>query len=85
MNKVCLNHGVKIPVFRVFSGFYFIVFGLNKKIYSLNLHTKAKYGNIWTRTNSEYIPFSYSEVVGNKTKGTISKRVLQENKAHQIF
>ena len=61
MNKVSLNHGVKIPVFRVFSGFYFIVFELNKNIYSLNLHTKAKYGNIWTRTDSEYILFSYSK------------------------
>ena len=25
------------------------------------------------------------EIVGNKAKGRISKRVFQENKAHQIF
>ena len=36
-------------------------------------------------TKSQFICGQYSQVVGNKTKGRISKRVFQENKARQIF
>ena len=35
----------------------------------------------WSETRSDY----YHEIVSNKAKGRISKLVLQENKAHQIF
>ena len=35
----------------------------------------------WSETRSGY----YHEIVSNKAKGRISKRVFHENKAHQIF
>ena len=41
----------------VFSGPYFLVFGLNTEIYSIN-STQSKYRKIWTKKNSVFGHFS---------------------------
>ena len=45
---------------------------------------------LWTRTSVVFVGKTNSnarwkQIVGNKAKGRISKRVLQENKTRQIF
>ena len=37
------------------------------------------------KQREKQLPYSHSQFVGNKAKGRISKQVLQENKACQIF
>ena len=39
--------------YRVFSGPYFALFGLNTTIYSVNLRTQSKYGEIRTINNPQ--------------------------------
>ena len=48
----------------VFSGPYFTVFGLNTKIYCVNLPVQSKYRKIWTRKNSVFGQFSRSDEIG---------------------
>ena len=47
----------------VFSGPYFPVFGLNTKIYSVNLCIQSAYRKIRTRKNSVFGRFSRSEII----------------------
>ena len=42
----------KLSKYEVFSGPYFLVFGLNTEIYGVNLCTQSEYRKIWTRENS---------------------------------
>ena len=49
----------------------------------LFMHDRSK-GHLW-RTLSSNIPGLRVEVVGNKAKWRISKRLFQENKARQIL
>ena len=48
----------KVSRYGVFSGLYFLVFGLN--IYSVNLHIQSEYRKIRTRKNSVFGNFSRS-------------------------
>ena len=48
----------KVSKYRVFSGPYFPVFGLNTEIYGVNLRIQSKYGKKWTRKNSGLGHFS---------------------------
>ena len=50
----------KVSKYRVFSGPYFPVFGLNTEIYGVNLRIQSKYGKIRTRKNSVLGHFSPS-------------------------
>ena len=44
----------------VLSGPYFVLFGLNIKIYRVSICIESKYGKIWTRKNTEFGNFSSS-------------------------
>ena len=48
---------------RCFSGPYFLVFGLNIEIYSVNLRIQSEYRKIRTRKNSIFGHFSHSDSV----------------------
>ena len=50
----------KVSKYGVFSGPYFSVFGLNMKIYSVNLHIQSEYRKIQTTKNSVFGYFSRS-------------------------
>ena len=52
-------HSVKNVQIRS-SGLYFLVFGLNANIYTVNLHIQSEYGKIQTRKNSAFRNFSRS-------------------------
>ena len=56
-----------------FTGPYFLVFGLNSKIYKVNLRIKSEYGKMRTRKNSEFGHISSSDDL------FVSCRVLQED------
>ena len=47
-----IKHCVKVSKNGVFSGLYFLVFGLNTEIYCVNFRIQYKYGKIRTRKNS---------------------------------
>ena len=51
----------KVSKYRVSSGPYFPIFGLNTKIYSVNLPIQSAYRKIETRKNSVFGYFSRSE------------------------
>ena len=51
----------KVSKYRVFSGPYFPVFGLNTEIYSVILRIQSEYRKIRTRKNSVFGYFSHSE------------------------
>ena len=51
----------KVSKYRVFSGPYFPVFGLNTEIYGVNLRIHSEYRKIRTRKNSVFEHFSYSD------------------------
>ena len=55
------NTAWKVFKYRVFSGPYFPVFGLNTEIYGLNLRIQSKYRKMRTRKNSVFRHFSCSE------------------------
>ena len=58
---LCMNFSAwKVSKCGVFSGLYFPVFGLNTKIYSVNLRIQSKYNKIRTRENSVFGYFSSS-------------------------
>ena len=44
--------------YRVISGPYFPVFGLNTEVYSVNLRIQSEYRKTWTRNNSVFGHFS---------------------------
>ena len=48
----------EVSKYRVFSGPYFPVLGLNTEIYSVNLHIQSEYWKIQTRKNSVFGNFS---------------------------
>ena len=50
----------KVSKYGVISGPYFPVFGLNTKIYGVNLRVQSKYRKIRSRNNSVFGHFSYS-------------------------
>ena len=52
----------KMSKYRVFSGPYFPVFGLNTEIYRVNLCLHSKYGKIWTKKNFIFGHFLRSEI-----------------------
>ena len=52
-------HSVKNVQIRS-SGLYFLVFGLNKNIYTVNLHIQSEYEKTQTRKNSAFRNFSPS-------------------------
>ena len=54
----------KLSKYRVFSGPYFPVFGLNTETYGLNLHIQSEYRKIRIRKNSVYGHFSCSVRTG---------------------
>ena len=51
----------KVSKYRVISGLYFPVFGLNTEIYFVNLRCQSEYRKIRTRNNSVFGYFSRSE------------------------
>ena len=51
----------KVSEYGVYSGPYYPVFGLNTKIYSLNLRIQSEYRKIQTRKNSVFGHFSRSD------------------------
>ena len=51
----------KVSEYWVFSGPYFLAFGLNKQIYSDLLCIQSEYGKIQTRKNSVFEHFSRSD------------------------
>ena len=53
----------KVSKYGVFSGPYFSVFGLNTKIYGLNLRIQIEYRKIQTKKNSLFGHFSHSDVL----------------------
>ena len=53
----------KVSNYGVFSGPYFPVFGLNMKIYSVNLHIQSKYGKIRTTKKSAFGHFLRSDEI----------------------
>ena len=55
------NTAWKVFKYRVFSGPYFPVFGLNTEIYGVNLRIQSKYRKMRTRKNSVFRHFSCSE------------------------
>ena len=55
------NTAWKVFKYRVFSGPYFPVFGLNTEIYGVNLRIQSKYRKMRTRKNSVLRHFSCSE------------------------
>ena len=55
------NHCVKSVQVKRFSGPYFPVFGLNTKIYPVNLGIQSKYGKIRTRKSSVFGHFYHIE------------------------
>ena len=58
-----LKHCVKSVQNGVYSGPYFPAFGLNTKIYAVNLRIQSKCGKIRTRKNSVFGHFSRSEMI----------------------
>ena len=75
IRKICFNLRIskcstawKVCKYGVISGSYFPIFGLNTKIYSVNLTIQSKYRKIRTRNNSIYGHFSRSEVFYKKSK-----------------
>ena len=50
----------KVSRYGVFSGLYFLVFGLNTEIYVVNLHIQSEYGKIRTKKNFIFGHFSRS-------------------------
>ena len=59
------NTAWKVSKYRVFSGLYFPVFGLNTKIYSINIRIQFEYRKIRTRKVSIFRHFSYSATLKN--------------------
>ena len=57
----------KCPNTDFFSGPYFPVFGLNTKIYGVNLRIQSEYRKIRTRKNSVFGDFSHSVLLYNIT------------------
>ena len=57
------NTAWKVSKYRVISGWYFPVFGLNAEIYFVNLRIQFEYRKIRTRNNSVFGHFSRSEMV----------------------
>ena len=53
--------------YRIFSGLYFPVFGMNTEIYRVNLRVHSKYGEIQTRKNSSFGHF-FAVLMLNKRK-----------------
>ena len=53
----------KVSKYRVISGPYFRVFGLNTEIYEVNLRIQSKYRKTRTRNNSVFVHFSRSHRV----------------------
>ena len=60
---------LKVSKYGVFSGRYFPTFGLNTKVYCLNLRIQSEYGKIRTRKNSVFGHFSRS----NRRSETFTK------------
>ena len=82
------NHRVTIRVrdpftawnvskYRVISGPYFPVFGLNTEIYEVSLYIQSGYRKIWTSNNSVFGHFSSSDYAPNYEN-------LHENKNRQF-
>ena len=52
-----IDHSWKVSKYRVISGQYFPVFGLNTEIYSLNLRIESENRKIQTRNNFVFVQF----------------------------
>ena len=61
---------LKVSKYGVLSGPYFPVFGLNMKIYGVNLHIQSEYRKIRTRKNSVFGHFSRSVQIATKQKNS---------------
>ena len=83
------NYAKSVPI-GVFSGPYFLVFGLNAKIYSVNLHIQSKYGKIRTR-KTPYLDSFYAvsclSVLFQDTLGLLLFMVLScvYSACHYVF
>ena len=67
-----INTAWKVSKYRVFSGPYFPVFGLNTEIYS-NLRIQSEYRKIRIRKNSVFGRFSRSATASTSTIGAYLK------------
>ena len=78
----------KVSEYRVFSGPYFPVFGLNKKIYSVNLRIQSGYRKIRTRKNSVFGHFSRSvghnsmKILSSSPPWTLRQYIFKGEKIH---
>ena len=83
------NYVKSVPI-GVFSGPYFLAFGLNAKIYSVNLHIQSKYGKIRTR-KTPYLDSFYAvsclSVLFQDTLGLLLFMVLScvYSACHYVF
>ena len=66
----------KLSKYRVFSGPYLPVFGLNTEIYSANLRFQSGCGKIRTRKNSVFGHFSRIGSGTNPSKNVVTKRFV---------
>ena len=71
-----------MPIYGVFSGPYFPVFGLNTEIYGVNLCIQSEYRKTRTRKNSVFGHFSRSvQTAATIQQNDIPKKILKENSA----
>ena len=71
-----------MPIYGVFSGPYFPVFGLNTEIYGVNLCIQSEYRKIRTRKNSVFGHFSRSvQTAATIQQNDIPRKILKENSA----
>ena len=77
------NHCLKIVQTRSFPGPYFPAFGLNTKIYGVNLRFQSKYWKIWTRKLCIWTLFT--QWIIWKTKNKRFKFIVSKNMLSVVF
>ena len=77
---VISSHCVEVSKYGEFSGPYFFVFGLNTKIYFVNLRIQSEYRKIKTRKNSVVRHFSSSFTVMTGTCLVLGTELMAKNR-----
>ena len=69
--------GWKVSKYRVFSGPYFQVIGLDTEIYFVNLRIQSKYRKIWTKKNPTFLDTFYAvNILSLLYESVTDKKVL---------
>ena len=82
--KVAVKTAWKVSKYGVLSVPYFPVFGLNTKIYFVNLRIQSEYRKTRTRNNSAFGHISRSEILGHLLLKNLETTLCLKEKRHKI-